>query len=141
MRRILTALAVIALTCTTACGDPKPAAAPAPVTTSAAPAITATSEPAVSSDDYQSELACRLLRQATQGELSEPIDEDTVTAIADAASASSNAGIKFAGQMVADRHAVAVAAAGNEDEASTSIALQTATIKLETACIQAGFDD
>jgi hypothetical protein len=143
MRRLAALIALPALALFGCGGQGEPASKPtAAVTTPAASTPpTAATTTALAPDDYQSEVACRLLNQATQGELTEPIDDKTATAIAAAAAGSSDFDIKFAGQMLADRQALAAAAAGTDDEASASINLETAAIKLKTACADAGLGD
>jgi hypothetical protein len=144
MKRLAALLALPALALMPGCGGQGEQGSK-PTTSSPAPVVSAGPTPAATTaladDDYQSEVACRLLNRATQGELSEPIDDETITAIVNAAGASSDQSIKFAGQMLADRQALAVAAAGTDDETSTSVEVQTAAIKLKTACVGAGLGD
>lgn len=133
----MTAVAVTTLAAITACSTGKPAAAPPAATTPAVP-TTAAAAPSVASSDYQSELACRLLDEGTRSEFSDPLDEETVVAIANAASASSNKGIQFAGEILAERHVRAFAAAGTDDEKSTAAMVDDAAAKLKSACSDAG---
>lgn len=137
MRRFAAAVLILFVLTLAGCGRDNPPAAPA--TASAAPSV-ATSAAAALGDaaDADGAKACALVAQAQQGGLEELMKAGTVEEISRAAAGSTDFGIKFGGQMLADRYDVAVAQVGTDDEVSSGIRLFGAATDLSTACIEAG---
>lgn len=95
----------------------------------------------LAADDYDSEVACRLLDDATRSELSTGIDEDTLLGIIAHATKSSDPDLKLAGQMLKERHESAVALSYGEDRDKQKQAddlVDAAVAKLRVACIDVG---